>query len=99
MLAAAERAGAQAGAQAGFAAYGYSVPWNGAPTTGGTTSMPVTRGGGTVNSFRGALQQQQGPTRHAGSPRQGGGLSTSGSMHGAASGSGTGSQSTMYTQR
>ncbi|KAG0425544.1 hypothetical protein HPB47_027316 [Ixodes persulcatus] len=74
MLAAAERAGAQAGAQAGFAAYGYSVPWNGPPSgtagggpgAGGSAAAPAVRGGGgSANSFRGALQQQQGSNRSA----------------------------------
>lgn len=96
MLAAAERAGAQAGAQAGFAAYGYSVPWNGASSTGGAPSAPATRGGAAGNPFRGALQQQSGaPSRH-GSPRQGLGQATTSSA--TASGTAAGSQAALQQQ-
>lgn len=95
MLAAAERAGAQAGAQAGFAAYGYSVPWNGASSTGGTSSSPVTRGGAAGSPFRGALHQQPGVSSRHGSPRQGLSQASSSSSTSVASGSASGSQSAL----
>ncbi|KAH7939272.1 hypothetical protein HPB52_009744 [Rhipicephalus sanguineus] len=102
MLAAAERAGAQAGAQAGFAAYGYSVPWNGASSTGGTSSSAATRGGAAGSPFRGALHQQPGPSSRHGSPRPCLGQASSSSSSSGASGSASGSQSALQqhlTQR